>query len=391
MFRTGAPSPSERAAAASNSEIPNQSLPEACSSHFQSDPTNDKEPGSRTSERESAAIAAMDVQNAEFRPAGTMAPPRPVLSPQLRATQDRELYSSLNTRKDPDTASGANLSFDFADEEPTPDQASFAGRKRRKSQSIEPSDEDSEEWKVGFDELTPSEARSADNEFGEEEPSRPPRRPSRTNAEPQFTNKREFLDEDGAPVYNRAMTHSARFFLLLVFLVGAGFAALTLLIHGDPGACSVALSYLPIVGDRFVIAATPAKLVALRDVDAVYQQSKEGQKTLVISGTAENVGTASLRIVQLTTVLRDVQRHLLLSQAVYCGNSVSPGMISQMTPHEIEFFQKLEPAGTFALEPLGSCHFVAVFMNPPGTARAYDVSVSQAVLGIAPNAEEPAS
>jgi hypothetical protein len=151
------------------------------------------------------------------------------------------------------------------------------------------------------------------------------------------------------------------------------------------------LSYLPVIGDRFVVAATPAKLVALRDVYAVYQHGKEGQNRLVISGTAENVGTASLRIVQLTAALHDAERRSLRSQAVYCGNSVSAGMIGQMTPHEIEFFQKLEPARSFALEPSASCRFVAVFMNPPSAAHAYDVSVSQAVPGAATNVEEPTS
>jgi hypothetical protein len=137
--------------------------------------------------------------------------------------------------------------------------------------------------------------------------------------------------------------------------------------------------------------ATTAQLVALRDVYASYQHSKDGQNRLVISGTAENVGTAPLRAVQLTAALRDGERRSLASRAVYCGNNMSAGMISQMTPHEIEFYQKLEPAKTFTLEPSASCRFVAVFINPPGAAHAYDVSVSQAVPGAATEEEESAS
>ena len=393
IFRTGSPSSSESSGAASNSDISYRSPAEAYPSHFQSGPTEDEEPAPETPERESVAFDAPRAPKAEPRPDGIMSPPRPVLSPQPRLKQDEEGYSRPIrpiTGKDPDAASGENLSFDFSDEERGHDQGGFPGR-RSKSRATEPSDSDSEKWEVGDDELAPSSVGSTDNELPGAELARPRRKIRASDAEPEFSDDAEFVDEEAAPVYNRATTHSARFFVGLVFLVCAAFAVLTLLIRSAPEDSSVGLSYLPIIGDRFVIPATPAKLVALRDVYAAYQRSKEGQNTLVISGTAENIGTASLRIVQLTAALRDAQRRSLASETVYCGNSLSASMIGQMTPHEIKFFQKLEPAGTFALEPSGSCRFVAVFMNPPSAAHAYDVSVSQAVPGMAANAEEPAS
>jgi len=327
--------------------------------------------------------------------APAMASTQPAVSPQLQARQAEKFYSRLFTGKDPDTAPVENLSFDFADEEPAPDQARFtAPRRRRQNRATEPTHRASERWEVGDDDATAETAPSRNNDvFAEAEATQPSGRKGRASGdtEPQFTDNARFVEEEEAPVYNRAITHSARYFLLLLFLVGAGFGALTLLIHNAPAGASVLLSHLPGIGDRFVMPATPARLVALRDVNAVYEHSKDGQNTLVISGTAENVGTASLRVVQLTAALRDAKRRSLASQAVYCGNTVSTGMISQMTPHEIEFFQKLEPARTFALEPSASCRFVAVFMSPSSAAHAYDVSVSQAVPGAAPNIEEPAS
>jgi predicted Zn finger-like uncharacterized protein len=317
---------------------------------------------------------------------------QPPLPPQLRAKQDENFHSRLLTGKDPDVVSGENLSFDFADEEPAPDQARLARRGRRQGPTTQAADRDSARWEVGDDESTPAVERSRDGmQFKAEMPRRSRRQMRADDPEAQFSNDDAFIDAEEEPVYHRAKTHSARFFLLLIFLAGAGFGALTLFIHNAPSRASAVLSYLPVIGDRFVTPATPAKLVALRDVNAVYQHGKEGQNTLVISGTAENVGTASLRLVQLTAALRDAQRRALASQAVYCGNSVSTGMIGQMTPHEIEFFQKLEPAGTFALEPSATCRFVAVFMNPPGAARDYDVSVSQAVPGAAQTTDDPES
>jgi hypothetical protein len=326
--------------------------------------------------------------DSEETKAASLPPP----STRVKPKQGAKVYSALSDGGNLDTSSGENLSFDFTDEEPAPDQVRLTRRGRRLASTERPSRADSDRWEVG-DTTQPSEAsplRDRDS-FAAEEIAGLGNQMRADEADPQFADESSFVDEEGAPVYNRVVTRSARMVVLLIFIIGAGFAALTMLIRSAPDESSTVLSYLPVVGDRFVVPATPAKLVALRDVNASYQHGKEGQNALVISGVAENVGTETLRIVQLTAALRDTQRRALASQAVYCGNTVSAGMIGQMTPHEIEFFQKLEPAKTFELDPSASCRFVAVFLKPPGTARAYEVSVSQAVPGTAESIDEPGS
>jgi predicted Zn finger-like uncharacterized protein len=381
------PSSASKSVSSDASGIPKMPGAGAAASDLQSEPAGDED---QAKGKDQSGLDSNQSPRDEPSPADAESSPQP--SSYLRAKQAEKFYSHPFTGKNPDAVSGENLSFDFADEEPSPDEARLARRSRRRAHATPPSRPDSERWQVGDDLTSNGAASRNDGPFAEDDITRRSRRQMRIDdTEQQFSDDSGYVDEEEAPVYNRAMTHSARFFLLLIFLIGAGFGALTLLIHGAPSESSVVLSYLPVIGDRFLIPATPAKLVALRDVNAVYQHGKEGQNTLVISGSAENVGTASLRVVQLTAALRDAQRHSLASQVVYCGNSVSAGMIGQMTAHEIEFLQKLEPARTFALEPSASCRFVAVFMNPPGTARAYDVSVSQAVPGTAPSIEEPAS
>jgi predicted Zn finger-like uncharacterized protein len=311
------------------------------------------------------------------------------ISPQVTTERAEEFNSRVFTVSDPDAASGENLSFDFADEEPAPDRARLT-RRSKVSGISERAVRESVQWQVGDEDSTAVETLKESRRPSERVTGGRSRARLRAKEpEPQF-NDDGLEAEEEAPVYNRAMTHSARFFVLLIFLVAAGFGAMTLLIHNAPGRASAVLSSLPVIGDRFVQPAAPAKMVALRDVNAVYQQNQEGRKALLISGSAENVSTESLRLVQLTAAIHDVQGRSLASHAVYCGNNVSAGMVSQMTPHEIEFFQQLEPAKTFALEPSTSCRFVAVFMNPPATAHAYDVAVSQAVAGTAQAVEERA-
>jgi hypothetical protein len=312
-------------------------------------------------------------------------------APQLEA---EKAYARPFNGKDTDAAAGENLAFDFTDEEPAPDQTTLSPqRRRRRVRAVEPP-RDEGRWEVGDDEPSTRTEPSQDHDRkAGKEHLQPHRRRERAlvSNESEFDEEPDFVDDQEAPVYNRAITHSARFFLMLLMLVVAGFGAVSLLIHNAPATASMVLSHLPLLGDRFVVPVNPARLVALRDVSAAYQQSKDGHSALVISGTAENVGTNSLRLVQLTAALRDGEHRRLASQVVYCGNNLSAAMINQMTPHEIEFFQGLEPARTFSLEPSADCRFVAVFTTPPKVIHTYDISVSQAVPGAAPDVEEPAS
>jgi hypothetical protein len=197
----------------------------------------------------------------------------------------------------------------------------------------------------------------------------------------------EFLDEDAAPIYNRGITHSARFFLMMFLLVGVGFGAATLIIHNAPAAASELLSRFPVIGSRFEPPSNPARLVALRGVQASYQKGKDGRLTLLVTGEAENVGVQPLHVIQVAASLRDTSQQPLASQAVYCGNNLTPQMAAQMTQHEIEFFQKLEPPKSFALEPAATCRFVIVFVDPPGNVNSFAMSVKQAV----PAAQETAA
>jgi hypothetical protein len=53
-------------------------------------------------------------------------------------------------------------------------------------------------------------------------------------------------------------------------------------------------------------------------------------------------------------------------------------MVAQMTPHELEFFQKLDPPKAFTLEPSATTPFVIVFIDPPTAVSRFDVSVASA-------------
>ncbi len=195
----------------------------------------------------------------------------------------------------------------------------------------------------------------------------------------------DFVDEDAAPIYNRSVaTHSARFFIGLFTLIALGYATMTVLIRRAPATAAEMLSHLPKVGDRFIPPITPARLVAMRDVHSDYLRTKDGHTALVVTGIAENVGERPLHAVQIAASLQDTAQHTIASQAAFCGNNLSAPLMAQMTPHEIEFFQKLDPPKTFALAPAATSPFVIVFIDPPATVSRFDVSVASAVAGTPP-------
>jgi hypothetical protein len=291
--------------------------------------------------------------------------------------------------RDEGSPSGENLRFDFNDDRlehaaPAPDEIVH--------------DRDSGEWQVGESDLETAAAAtmaeraqaSSTNDARTEEPaaeSRTRRNAARPAKPSKPDDEVEFVDEDAAPIYNRSVaTHSARFFVALFTLVAIGYGAATMLIRSAPATAAEMLNHLPKIGDRFVLPIAPARLVAMRDVHADYLRTKGGHVALVVTGIAENVGGAPLHAVQIAASLRDAAQRPLANRAVYCGNNLSAAMVKQMTPHEVEFFQKLDPPKAFTLDPSAAAPFVIVFIDPPTGVTRFDVSVASAIKS-APLAE----
>ena len=286
--------------------------------------------------------------------------------------------------RDEGSPSGENLRFDFNDdrmerEGPAPDEIAHA--------------RDSGEWQVGQSDEERDDATmasraqvssSSDTRAEEPGPESKVRRKAARPAKPSPPDDdAEFVDEDAAPIYNRSVAaHSARFFVALLTLVAIGYGVVTMLIRSAPATAAEMLSHLPKVGDRFVLPIAPARLVAMRDVHADYLRTKGGHVALVVTGIAENVGGAPLHAVQIAASLRDAAARPLAGRAVYCGNNLSAAMVRQMTPHEVEFFQKLDPPKAFTLEPSATAPFVIVFMDPPTGVSRFDVSVASALKSL---------
>ncbi len=170
-------------------------------------------------------------------------------------------------------------------------------------------------------------------------------------------------------------TRSSGFFLIVFLLLLASFTALSVSISNRPAASRDLLSRIPALAGYF---ARPAPTVALREIHAEYQRLKGDQPALMISGRADNLGQRPLHAVEIAIDLLDPARHGLARQAVYCGNQISPRMIAEMTPRELEFFGKLDPPRNFVVNPGQSSSFLAVFIDPPAHSHSFRIAVVDA-------------
>ncbi|SRR5579875_79431 len=265
---------------------------------------------------------------------------------------------------------GENLSFDFddsplLDERAEPELAAGRG--------------DDDKWQVGDDQ-----AEFAPRPSIHATPPRAPE-PAIVSAEDlplpeddaEFHVEREAVPRRAPYVPESARTHSTGLILGIFALVILVFGGGSVLICNAPMASAEFLNSLPGMTNRFAPPVVPARLVAIRDV-SITRRTIKGATALVVTGKAVNVGNVPLHAVQFAATLQDGAHHAIAGATVYCGNNLASAMIGEMTPHEIEFFQQLDPPKHFVLKPLDTAPFAIVFVNPPATADDLSLAVAKA-------------
>ncbi|HUY19670.1 MAG TPA: zinc-ribbon domain-containing protein [Candidatus Binataceae bacterium] len=277
-----------------------------------------------------------------------------------------ELARSFAAPSSEEPPAGENLTFDF-DDTPTLEDDPEAAVDRHHG-----------DWRVGDD---PAEVASHRGPISSPPLAAP--HPSASADEVEAPEDEVFFSEratipDHPPyVPDHSRVHSTGFvlglFVMVVLLFGAG----SLLICNAPVASAEFLNTLPGIAGRFASPIVPARLVALKDVNANYRTIK-GNRALVITGNAINVGTAPLHTVQLAASLIDSSQRPVAGGTVFCGNNVSPTMIGEMTPQELEFFQRLGPPRHFIMKPLVPTRFTMVFINPPAAVSSFSIAVAKA-------------
>ncbi len=265
------------------------------------------------------------------------------------------------------------LARSFADEEPkTPETLSFdfsdPDEQHQLGEAMEPEDR-YERWQVG----------------DPEEPVEPPqvtpemsRYQARRAALAAQANRRVERPAPTPQNEERERVLSSSFFLGLLALIVVSFGGLTFILGISPSFSRSLLSQLPVIGADFTTAPAHQVPITLRDIHAEYRVLDSHRRALIVSGIAENHGDTPLHTVQVGVSLVDGDQRPVLSQAVFCGELVSPKIVSQMTPHELQFFQKLAPPKNFVLKTGDSTPFFVMFINPPPIVANFQVSILKA-------------
>jgi len=315
-------------------------------------------------EVDAEAIARMKASLAIPKPAPTAAPEPPLAKPTAPPAGQSD---------EPD-AHGENLEFDFNDElEPE-----LGGSTDEDSHSL------AERWSVG--DIAPEQAPPARRPvFGTGAPdpgfSRGEPAPIGRGTIPQYAGRPPIQrsplpDERG--VIERADLHGARSFIGLFFVVALVFVALTLVIYGIPNASAELLRRMPVIGPEFVQPTPLENMVNVSNVQSSYQRVKGGHNALVLTGMVKNNSTLPLHTIQIGVRLLDADQKSIAGSAVYVGTTVSPKMLAEMTPHELEFLEKLDPQKSFVLEPGHAAPFLMVFIDPPSNLNRFAVAIAKA-------------
>lgn len=362
-----APSLGQQAGQENETARPDRSLAAA-------EPQQPEPPGQRGAlDSRGADSSPRDPAPASSRPLSSVkrAPERTSAAERETASDSDEGFEEPRF-EDEDQVHGENLAFDFADDEPEIEVG-------------EPPKEELKDdtWEVGADEPAPdSEARF--DESALRVPSSPAprlREPVESGLPPGKRSVSASLKHQASGEVDRYLDrgkpHSAGFFVAIFFLIAIGFTGASLVICGAPVASERLLSGLPVVGPSLETAPALESMVALDNVHAYYEQLKGGHRALVIVGRAMNGATMPIHMVEIDVRVLDASSRTLATRSVYCGQTLSEQMIAQMTPHELEFLQKLLPQKTFVLDPTDTAPFVSVFIDPPADVSRFAVSVAK--------------
>ncbi len=293
-------------------------------------------------------------------------PSRPTVQSAPRQQAERNPLARSFADHD-DSKPGENLRFDFADPSTHRDQP-----------AAPPSPDAADtKWQVGaaepdFETEADTE-RQGPSEIADSQP--PPDAVSVVRfGQPAAVSNDADSESHVEAVVDNGVIHSSGFFLMGFLLLLFAFAALSVGISNQPGPMHDLLSGIPPLAGYF---APPRSSITLHEIHANYARLKDNRPALLISGRADNLGQRPLNALQVEVNLLDPARRGIARQAVYCGNLISPRMIAELTPRELQFFQRLAPPRNFIVNPGQSSSFLAVFIDPPAGSAGFRVDVGK--------------
>jgi hypothetical protein len=166
---------------------------------------------------------------------------------------------------------------------------------------------------------------------------------------------------------------------VFLFLVVGAYGLLARALYADPDWTRRLVERVPLMGSGLQGRTLNRKIV-LTDVESHYEVTKEGTSILLVTGRAHNQSTAALNSIQVATRLFDADERLIGEQVAFCGNSVRPELVRDLTVRQIAVLKSLKPPQRFSIRPDEECSFVTFFTDLPEVPAKFtsEIAATQA-------------
>jgi predicted Zn finger-like uncharacterized protein len=172
---------------------------------------------------------------------------------------------------------------------------------------------------------------------------------------------------------------SLRPVFVFLFLVVGAYALLARALYSDPEWTRQLVDRVPLMqGD--LQGRTLNRKIVLKGVESHYETTKEGTSILLVTGRAHNQSSTALNSIQVSTKLFDAEQRMIGEQLAFCGNSVRPELVRDLTIRQIAVLKSLKPPQRFSIRPDEECSFVTFFTELPAAPATFtsEIAATQA-------------
>ena len=174
---------------------------------------------------------------------------------------------------------------------------------------------------------------------------------------------------------------SSRLPLLLLGLLVAGYAGLTVIASSYIEQTATVLSHLPVLGSLLDAERPSARHIALTRMRGGFWLTKDGHQVFAIAGRAENQATAPAQRIQIEGTLLGDNGQALGQRLIFCGTETAPEVLESLTRRQVRILQSLMPPKQFWVAAGEGVDFLIAFTDPPEQVVEFSSRVVAAQFG----------
>lgn len=174
---------------------------------------------------------------------------------------------------------------------------------------------------------------------------------------------------------HRDQQASTASYLSLFGLLIIVFALVTAFNQVQPTVTEAYIRQIPLVGTSVLKNNYLKDGIVLQSLRGGYQTIQGNRQVFVITGTALNQNSVTIRAIQISGRAFNDKNHEIEKETIWVGNAISPSIIRGMTAQEISNLQNLPPLRTFGIPPGDSSTFTIVLLKAPKGLKDFGCQV----------------